>query len=204
MRGFALSKLGLLADVERDYAKAIDQHLEASELFAGAGDQAGAGYTRSRASMSAFCLGDYEQAMRHALAGYEGFEQANHRWGMTAALCRLGFASGALGRFDEARGYLRRALKLAREMQATSLLLHALSGVGMLLAREGADRRAAELLLFSLGHAAMPALNRGVAQPTLDELEAKLDADELAAAREVAAGLDLGELVSEELGERVR
>ena len=103
MRGFALSKLGLLADVERDYAKAIDLHLEASELFAGAGDQAGAGYTQSRASMSAFCLGDYEQAMRHALAGYEGFEQANHRWGMTAALCRLGFASGALGRFDESR-----------------------------------------------------------------------------------------------------
>ena len=204
MRGFALSKLGLLADVEGDYAKAIDQHLEASELFAGAGDQAGAGYTRSRASMSAFCLGDYEQAMRHALAGYEGFEQANHRWGMTAALCRLGFASGALGRLDQSRDYLRRALKLAREMQATSLLVHALSGVGMLLAREGANRRAAELLLFSLGHAAMPALNRGVAQPTLDELEAKLDADELAAAREVAAGLGLDELVSEELGERVR
>ena len=31
--------------------------------------------------MSAYCLGDYEQAMEHALAGYEGFEQANHRWG---------------------------------------------------------------------------------------------------------------------------
>jgi hypothetical protein len=43
--------------------------------------------------MSAYCVGDYEQAMEHALAGYQGFEQANHRWGMTAALCRLGFAA---------------------------------------------------------------------------------------------------------------
>jgi predicted ATPase len=137
MLGFALSKLGLLADAQGGYAKAIDLHLEARDVFAGLGDQAGAGYTLSRASMSAYCLGDYEQAMRHALAGYEGFESANHRWGMTAALCRLGFATAALGDFDEARGHLRRALELAREMQATSLLLHALSGVGVLLALEG-------------------------------------------------------------------
>ncbi|MDQ3121768.1 MAG: tetratricopeptide repeat protein [Actinomycetota bacterium] len=204
MLGFALSKLGLLADAEGDYAKAIDLHLEARDVFAGLGDQGGAGYTSSRASLSAYCLGDYEQAMQHALAGFEGFERANHRWGMTAALCRLGFAAAALGRFDEAREHLRRALELAREMQATSLLLHALSGVGVLLAREGKDRDAAEVLFFSLGHEAMPATYRLVAEPTLDELQAKLDPEELASAREAAAGLDLNELVSEMLGERVR
>jgi predicted ATPase/class 3 adenylate cyclase len=204
MLGFALSKLGLLADAEGDYAKAIDLHLEARDVFAGLGDQGGAGYTLSRASMSAYCLRDYEQAMQHALAGFEGFERANHRWGMTAALCRLGFAAAALGRFDEAREHLCRALELARDMQATSLLLHALSGVGVLLVREGEDRDAAEVLLFSLGHEAMPATYRQVAEPALDELKAKLDPEELASAREVAAGLDLDELVSETLGERVR
>jgi tetratricopeptide (TPR) repeat protein len=204
MLGFALSKLGLLADAEGDYATAIDLHLEARELFAGAGDQGGAGYTQSRASMSAYCLGDYEQAMEHALAGYEGFEQANHRWGMTAALCRLGFAAAALGCFDESRDHLRGALELAREMEATSLLLHALSGVGVLLAREGKDRDAAEVLLFSLEHEAMPATYRLVAEPTLDELRAKLDPEDLASAREAALGLDLEELVSETLGDRVR
>ena len=204
MLGFALSKLGLLADGEGDYATAIRLHLEARELFARAGDDAGAGYTQSRASMSAYCLGDYEQAMEHALAGYQGFEQANHRWGMTAALCRLGFAAAALGRFDEAQEHLRRALELAREMQATSLLLHAISGVGVLLAREGGDRAAAEILFFSLGHEAMPATYQQVAQPTLDELQAKLDPEDLASAREVALGLDLEELVSDTLGDRVR
>jgi tetratricopeptide (TPR) repeat protein len=200
--GFVTSKLGLLADAERDYARAIDVQLEAYEVFAGFGDRGGAGYALSRASMSAYCLGDYEQAMRHALAGYEGFEEANHRWGMTAALCRLGFAAAALGRFDEAREYLCRALELAREMQATSLLLHALSGVGVLLAREGADRRAAEVLLFSMGHEAMA--YRHVAQPTLDELLERHDPEELAAAREAAAGLELDDLVAETLGDRVR
>ena len=204
MLGFAISKLGLLADAEGDYAAAIRLHLEARELFARAGDDAGAGYTLSRASMSAYCLGDYGQALEHALAGYEGFELANHRWGMTAALCRLGFATAALGRFAEARDYLRRALQLARTMQATSLLLHALSGVGVLLAREGEDRGAADVLFFSLGHAAMPATYRQVAEPTLEELGGKLDSDDLASAREAASGLDLEELVSEMLGDPVR
>ncbi|HLF68219.1 MAG TPA: adenylate/guanylate cyclase domain-containing protein [Gaiellaceae bacterium] len=204
MLGFAVSKLGLLADAEDDYAKAIDLHLEARDLFAGLGDQGGAGYTLSRASMSAYCLGDFEQAMQHALAGYEGFEQANHRWGMTAALCRLGFAAGALGRFDEARNHLRGALELAREMQASSLLLHALSGVGVLLVREGERQRGAEVLLFALGHEAMPATYRQVALPVLEQLERELSPDELAAAREAAAETGLDALVSEELGERVR
>jgi predicted ATPase/class 3 adenylate cyclase len=203
MLGFATSKLGLLADAERDYATAIRLHVEARELFARAGDDAGAGYTQSRASMSAYCLGEYEQALEYALAGYEGFEHANHRWGMTAALCRLGFAGAALGRFDEAREHLRGALELARAMQATSLLLHALSGVGVLLAREGEDRAAAEILFFSLGHEAMPATYRQVADPTLEELQAKLDPAELASAREAAAGLDLDALVAETLADPV-
>ena len=204
MLGFAISKLGLLADAEGDYVTAIRLHLEARELFARAGDEAGAGYTQSRASMSAYCVGDYEQAMEHALAGYEGFEHANHRWGMTAALCRLGFAAAALGRFDESREHLRRALELAREMQATSLLLHALSGIGVLLCREGADTRAAPVLMFCLEHEAMPAAYRLVAQPTLDELRERLDPEELAAAREAAAGLDLDELASDTLAAGVR
>jgi hypothetical protein len=123
---------------------------------------------------------------------------------MTAALCRLGFATAALGRFDEAHAHLRRALELAREMQATSLLLHALSGVGVLLAREGQDQDAAEVLFYSLGHEAMPATYRHVAEPTLDELQAKLDPEELASAREATADLALDEVVSGMLGARVR
>jgi len=89
-------------------------------------------------------------------------------------------------------------------MEATSLLLHALSGVGVLLAREGEDRGAAEVLLFSLEHEAMPATYRQVAEPTLEELEARLEPEELASAREAAAGVDLDELVSETLRDPVR
>jgi hypothetical protein len=50
----------------------------------------------------------------------------------------------------------------------------------------------------------MPATYRQVAEPTLGELQAKLDPEELASARKAAAGLNLHELVSEILGERGR
>jgi hypothetical protein len=50
----------------------------------------------------------------------------------------------------------------------------------------------------------MPALNRQVAQPTLDRLETELDPTEMAEARETAESMDLDALVSEALGVRVR
>ena len=77
------------------------------------------------------------------------------------------------------------------------LILHALSGVGVLLAREGDDTRAAELLIASLEHPGMPSTYRMVAQPTLDELTARLAPEALAAAREAAASADLESLVAE-------
>jgi hypothetical protein len=50
----------------------------------------------------------------------------------------------------------------------------------------------------------MPPTYRLVAQPTLDVLEAELPPEELAAARDAAASVDLEGLVSETLGEPVR
>jgi hypothetical protein len=75
------------------------------------------------------------------------------------------------------------------------LALHALSGVGVLLARQGDDARAAELLIATLQHPGMPAIYRMVAQPTLDAIEARLTPEVLAAAREAAAKADLETLV---------
>jgi len=64
-----------------------------------------------------------------------------------------------------------------------------------LLARQGDDARAAELLIASLEHPGMPATYRMVAQPTLDAIEARLAPEALAAAREAAARADLESLI---------
>ena len=195
-RAYLLSKLGLLADAEGDYRAAMRVQLQAQELFTGVGDVGGTGYTFTRSSMSAYCLGDYAKALRLARAGYDVFESVNHRWGVMSALCRLGFAEAALGDGESARRDLGRALELAERAKAEMLTLHALSGVGVLLAWQGDDARAAELLIATLEHPGMPSTYRMVAQPTLAQISARLTPEALAAARQAAGRADLGSLVA--------
>jgi predicted ATPase/class 3 adenylate cyclase len=195
LRAYLVTKLGLLADAEGDFKGAMGFHKRGHDLFTSVGEVGGTGYTLSRSSMSAYCLGDYPEAMRLGRAGYEAFNAVNHRWGVISALCRMGFAAVGLGEFAEARRDLQRALELAQQSQAQSLLLHALSGAGVLLAREGDTTRAAQILLFSLNHPGLPAAYRMPAQPALDALEAELLPGDVAAAREAATTANLEEVV---------
>ncbi len=199
LRAYATSKLGIHADAEERYGDALRLHTEANELFASVGDVGGTGYTLSRASMSAFGLGDYSEALRLGRAGYEAFSEVNHRWGTIAALCRIGFAALALGDLADARQCFREALERAHAAQAISLELLALSGIGALLAEEGERDRAAELLVFALGHDQLPGAYGFAARPALDRLEAELEPDSLASARAAAAAAELTTLVAEAL-----
>ena len=196
MLAFALSKLGLLADAEGNYAEAMRLHVEANECFEAVGDRGGAGYALSRASVSSYCLGEYEDALRLGCAGYDAFADVNHRWGMIGAASRIGFASIALGDFDGARERLRWALEQAQATEAKSMALLAVSGVGVLLARERDARRAAELLTFVFGYPGFPPFYFITARPDLERLEVELSADELAAARESAAAASFEAVVA--------
>src|SRR5581483_1783146 len=96
----------------------------------------------------------------------------------------------ALGDLDGARERFRRALEQARTTKAKSLALLALRGVGVLLAREGEARHAAELLTFVLGSPGFPPYYFIAARPELERLEAEIPPDDLTAAREAAAAAD--------------
>jgi len=195
LRAYGTSKLGLLADAEERFGDALRMHIEARDLFASVGDAAGPGYALSRASLSAFGLGDYPEALQLGRAGYEAFSESNHRWGLIVALCRIGFAALALGDGAEARDRFGEALESAHASQAVSLELLALSGVGACLAEDPAEQeRAAVVLTFVLGHEQLPASYAYAARPALDRLEAELPQEELKAAREAAAAATLEEL----------
>jgi tetratricopeptide (TPR) repeat protein len=195
LRAYGTSKLGLLADAEERFGDALRLHMEARDLFASVGDAAGPGYALSRASLSAFGLGDYPEALRLGRAGYEAFSEGNHRWGLITALCRIGFAALALGDGAEARERFGDALDQAHASQAVSLELLALSGVGACLAEDPAEQeRAAVILTFAMGHEQLPPSYASAARPALDRLEAELAPGQLAAAREAAAAATLEEL----------
>ena len=174
-------------------------HMEANELFAGVGDVGGAGYALSRASLSAYGMEDYEEALRLGRAGYEAFSEVNHRWGMIAALCRIGFAALALGDVDEAQRTFRAALERAHASAAISLELLALSGVGAVLRETGEPEQAATVLTFALGHEQLPPSYSIAARPALEALEAELPPEQLAAARLAAAASSLEDLITQAL-----
>jgi len=195
LRAYATSKLGIHADAEERYGDALRLHMEANDLFAGVGDVGGTGYTLSRASMSAFGLGDYPEALRLGRAGYEAFLEINHRWGTITALCRIGFPALALGDAEEASRCFGEALEKAQASEAISLQLLALSGIGALLAHEGDATGAATMLTFALGHEQLPAAYGFAARRALHELEAALPSSELDAARAAAASATLDDAV---------
>jgi len=94
LRAYSLSKLGIHDDAEGRYGDAMRLHAEVTGLFDSIGDRGGTGYTLSRASMSAFGLGDFPEALRLGRAGYEAFSAMNHRWGMGATLRERQMAEG--------------------------------------------------------------------------------------------------------------
>lgn len=196
MLAFALSKLGLLADAEGDHAEAMRLHMEANGCFEAVGDRGGAGYALSRASASSYCLEEYEEALRLGRAGHDAFADVNHRWGMIGAACRVGFALVALGDPNGARERFRWALEQAQATEAKSLALLALSGVGVLLAREGEKSRAFELLTFVFGYPGFPPFYFITARPELDRLECELAPEELAAAHDAAHAADFEAVVT--------
>ena len=173
--------------------------MEANDLFAAVGDVGGTGYTLSRASLSAYGMRDYEEALRLGRAGYAAFSEVNHRWGMIAALCRIGFAALALGDIDEARNVFRPALEQAHAAGAISLELLALSGAGSLLRVIGDPMRAATVLTFALGHERLPPSYSFAARPALEALEAELSPDRLTAARDAAGATTIEDLVEQVL-----
>jgi len=173
--------------------------MEANDLFASVGDVGGTGYTLSRASLSAFGLGDYPEALRLGRAGYEAFSEVNHRWGTITALCRIGFAALALGGVEEAQRTFCAALEQAHASAAISLELLAMSGVGAVLREMGEREQAATLLTFALGHEQLPPAYSFAARPALEALEAELPPEQLAAARLAAAAASLEDLVTRSL-----
>lgn len=148
---FALSKLGMLADHERQFREGLRFHLDAYRCFGRVGDPLGVGYAMSRASLSAYGLGEFEASAECARTGLEGFAEVNHAWGVVSAQVRLGLALIQLGEVVRARELLLEALATSRTMGFSLFAAHALTGLAGVIAREGDPARAGAILRSILG-----------------------------------------------------
>jgi predicted ATPase/DNA-binding SARP family transcriptional activator len=171
---FVLSKLGLAADAQHDCARARRYHEEALQILARTGDRAGKAYTMSRLSLTAYNEGKYVEAHEVGRRGYELFEELGHRWGMGASLCRIGFAALGLGRRSEARNCFDQARELAGSMQHIPLMLYSLTGIASLLAVEGQETEAVDLLAFVEQHPQTPATYLDIAGRWFSDMETRV------------------------------
>lgn len=198
---FVLSKQGLVADAEKEHSQAKRCHSEALQILSGFGDRAGQAYVTSRLSLTAYSQGNYTEAWHMGRRGYELFEELGHRWGMGASLCRIGFAALGLGRRREARTSFREALELAAGMQHVPLILYSLAGRACLLAEEGEEAQAVELLTLVEEHPQTPPIYLDIAARWFSDIETRLPSDTLSVARERGGASELEGVVEAVLRE---
>ena len=97
--------------------------------------------------------------------------------------CANYFAELGMDRPREAHPSFAAALERAIEHRFVSNALYALIGMAAVLAREGEDAHAAEILAFALHHRFTPALFRDIAERELAGLASRLPAEVLAEAQ---------------------
>jgi class 3 adenylate cyclase/tetratricopeptide (TPR) repeat protein len=167
-RAYLLSKLGVATDALGHHEEAARYHQESREIFVKTGDLGGQAYTLSRLSWTYWLMGDFDRAKRYGREGLEKFEEVNHRWGITASLCRIGLAELGLGEVGAARVSFETALHQSIANGMKLLGWYALMGLGQVLAAEGRTEEAIRLLGYVVGRPQNPYAD--LAQQALTEL----------------------------------
>ena len=120
----------------------------------------------------------------------------NHRWGIPASLCRIGFAEIALDENQEAWSHFTEALNLSQKGQISTLVLYSLIGIGILLAREKQVAQGVKILSFVLVNPLTPSDYRAMAEKNLTELEGELSPEKYTAIKEAGEKSDLEEILN--------
>jgi hypothetical protein len=155
------------SDRRAEHRAAYDYHRRALAEFDALGNTAGHALAVTRMSISALALGDLAEAERLARRSLEEFTQIGHRWGIPAALCRIGSALLAQEATREALASFVTALQLAQASEMVALELDALVGLAAVRARAGELVAATRLLTLVLEHPAAPEDVRQTAQVEL-------------------------------------
>ena len=178
-KAYTLSKLGAWADARHAYEEALGYHQEAQAIFIEFKDSSGQGYALSRMSLSAWGMGEFEDALQYAKAGLDKFESIGHRWGINASYCRIGFAEIGLENFESAETDFGRALELSIENQFPAITSYVLIGIAAVWIHQERYQRAAELLGFAKSQKTTPALYQYLADLEINKLETHLSPEQL-------------------------
>lgn len=141
-------------------------------------------------------LGHVEQANRLYRESLELYQQADYRWGVSAALTRLGNVASAEGRFQDGARDLIEALRMAVDARAQTQAVASLVAMAGLLARTGRKEIALEYVTLALNHPAIDGQTHYVGERLLNNLKRDLPADAIERATERGRKLELKEVAA--------
>jgi serine/threonine protein kinase/predicted ATPase/tetratricopeptide (TPR) repeat protein len=208
--GWALVILGGIARVRGEYIKARQFYEEALIPVDKMRYRFLIGNIYSCIGDVAFATGEYEEARRryqeafvtHKYIGLHWVPAlSGGYWGMVSSLNKLGDVALAMGDYLGAGQYYRQALSIAVDTPDAELRLDVLVRQAVLLAWEGEEARALELVALALSHLASSEATRERAEGLLSELQARLPAAVFAGVLERGRARDLWATAEELLAE---
>ena len=192
----SLGDLGIDSFGLKQYKQAREFWLESLRLYQEIGDPRGVADELHDLGEDAIALGELNQALEYArqsLALMNDSDLSSHAWELRV----LGKALTRLGDFQSARFHLRQALEQAIESRRRGFVLLTLVDAAELLARTGSPEYSAELLTLVTRHPASWQMARDGAQLLTNDLELKLPADAVQAARARGLSRDLDATAAE-------
>jgi tetratricopeptide (TPR) repeat protein len=199
-----LNNLGTLFAKQGQYEQAQQYFEQSLQLRREIGDQYGVATSLNNLGAIARYFGAYEEARRYVEESLALHTEIAHRPGSVFCLDNLGYITLAQEDFAAAWRYFRMALQEAMEVKAIILILDALTGIAGLLIQSGGYPRAAQLLGLALNHPAVQAETHTNAKPFLDALRQALNEEQLVAEMERGKSLDLQEVVTEIVEQKIK
>jgi class 3 adenylate cyclase/tetratricopeptide (TPR) repeat protein len=190
----ALLNLGAVESVQGHYAEAQKFLTESLDLNIETGNRKGVARAYLYLGQVALGLGDTENAEQSFTDGLAINREFDNRTGIVTTLGGLGEVYTVQGRYETARQHFHEAFTVASSLHDTPLTLWVLTGIAVLLAREGEKERSVELLGLVLNHYATPQEARDKATAVLNDLQADLTDPLLTEALERGKGMALDAL----------
>lgn len=197
-RGVAASlhNLSTLAYIGGDYAQTRQLRLEALEICRDIGFRWGVASALKGLGDVARQLGDYEQALRYldeSLAIHRALGSRRNEANLLNSLAAVAREQGSLAQSWQ---FYRQALQIASDIEAGTVIVAVLDGMAGLLAAQGQDEQALEILAFALAHPAGEQQSRADMERLQSEVAARLPARTAQAAQQRGLAGSLAEIIA--------
>jgi predicted ATPase/DNA-binding SARP family transcriptional activator len=188
--GAVAKQLGEYAEAERLYQQALSRCRERDDRWTMA-------ICLDSLGLLAEAMGKYKEAKQALRQGLAFFQEIGHQLGETNCLNNLGFVLVAEKEYELAGEHFCTALRISTAAHLPDMALHALVGIGFVIAQAEERRECAvELAAHALSHPLASLDTKERAERLISELESQVPAPVFAAAQERGKQGDLEYYVS--------